>query len=194
MLLASLPTPVSSKFLGRDELGQSRTTVGRTRSRGVTVLAGPPDPYGLIGMVQTVYCYYFTAHSDTWALATECYRPWPSASPLRMATQKISALSWCGGAFRTGLSARPLARPSSQSSPAAKSFTATGATRPVVWLVPRPQRSLREVRVSHQGLTVTLLPKLAFFALWDCSADPCCTVSMGSLSPLRRTPKLHKDQ
>ena len=50
----------SSKFLGRDELGHSRTTVGLTRSRGVTVLAGPPDPYGLIGMVQTLYCYYFT--------------------------------------------------------------------------------------------------------------------------------------
>ena len=29
----------SSKFLGRDELGHSRTTVGLTRSRGVTVLA-----------------------------------------------------------------------------------------------------------------------------------------------------------
>ena len=42
------------KFLGLDELGHSRTTVGLTRSRGVTVLAGPPDPYGLIGMVQTV--------------------------------------------------------------------------------------------------------------------------------------------
>ena len=35
----------SSKFLGRDELGHSRTTVGLTRSRGVTVVAGPPDPY-----------------------------------------------------------------------------------------------------------------------------------------------------
>ena len=55
----------SSKFLGRDELGHSRTTVGLTRSRGVTVVAGPPHPYGLIGMVQTVYCYYFTAHSTT---------------------------------------------------------------------------------------------------------------------------------
>ena len=30
----------SSKFLGRDELGHSRTTVGLTRSRAVTVLAG----------------------------------------------------------------------------------------------------------------------------------------------------------
>ena len=52
----------SSKFLGRDELGHSRTTVGLTRSRGVTVVAGPPDPYGLIGMIQTIYGYYYTAH------------------------------------------------------------------------------------------------------------------------------------
>ena len=63
----------SSKFLGRDELGHSRTTVGLTRSRGVTVVAGPPDPYGLIGMVQTVYCYYYTAHSTTWEPGTEVY-------------------------------------------------------------------------------------------------------------------------
>ena len=51
----------SSKFLGRDELGHSRTTVGLTRSGGVTVVAGPPDPYGLIGMIQTIYCYYSAA-------------------------------------------------------------------------------------------------------------------------------------
>ena len=63
----------SSKFLGRDELGHSRTTVGLTRSRGVTVVAGPPDPYGLIGMVQTIYCYYFTAHSTAWEPDTVVY-------------------------------------------------------------------------------------------------------------------------
>ena len=63
----------SSKFLGRDELGHSRTTVRLTRSCGVTVLAGPPDPYGVIGMVQTIYCYYFTAHSTTWTLDPEVY-------------------------------------------------------------------------------------------------------------------------
>ena len=45
----------SSKFLGRDELGHSRTTVGLARSRGVTVVAGCPDPHGLIGMIQTIY-------------------------------------------------------------------------------------------------------------------------------------------
>ena len=36
-------------------------------------LGWPPDPYGLIGMVQTVYCYYFTAHSTTWTLDPEAY-------------------------------------------------------------------------------------------------------------------------
>ena len=40
--------------------------MGLTRSRGVTVVAGPPDPYGLIGMIQTIYCYYYTAYSTTW--------------------------------------------------------------------------------------------------------------------------------
>ena len=35
----------SSKFLGRDEMGHSRTTVGLMRARGTTVLAGPPDPW-----------------------------------------------------------------------------------------------------------------------------------------------------
>ena len=42
-------------------------------SRGVTVVAGPPDPYGLIGMVQTIYCCYYTAHSTTWEPDAEVY-------------------------------------------------------------------------------------------------------------------------
>ena len=39
----------------------------------VTLVAGPPDPYGLIGMVQTIYCYYFTAHSTAWEPDTVVY-------------------------------------------------------------------------------------------------------------------------
>ena len=54
----------SSKFLGRDELGHSQRTVGLTRSHGVTVVAGPLDPYGLIGMIQTIYyCCHFKSRT-----------------------------------------------------------------------------------------------------------------------------------
>ena len=56
----------SSKFLGCHEQGHSRTTVGLTRSRGVTLLAGPPDRYGLIGMLQILYCYYATGFASLW--------------------------------------------------------------------------------------------------------------------------------
>ena len=55
----------SSKFLGCSEQGHSRTTVGLTRSRG-TVLAGAPDRYGLIGMIQVLYCYYATGFASLW--------------------------------------------------------------------------------------------------------------------------------
>ena len=36
-------------------------------------MAGAPDPCSLIGMVQTVYCYNFTAHSASWTLDPEAY-------------------------------------------------------------------------------------------------------------------------
>ena len=75
MRLATAHTAIvlfgSSKFLGRDELGHSRTTVGLTRLRGVTVLVAPLISIVSIGMVQTVY--YFTAHGAMWALDAEVY-------------------------------------------------------------------------------------------------------------------------
>ena len=40
----------------------------------MTVLAGP-DPYGLIGMIQTVYCYYFTALACTVPAMLEVLQP-----------------------------------------------------------------------------------------------------------------------
>ena len=85
MPLASRPTHVLSCTDRRDELGHSRTTVGLTRSRGVTVLAGP---YRLVGMIQTIHCYYFTAHSDTWALSTE---PFACSVPVML---EIMQLTW----------------------------------------------------------------------------------------------------
>ena len=60
----------SSKFLGCHEQGHSRATVGLTRSRGVTLLAGPPDRYGLIGMLQVLYCYYATGFASLWTAPT----------------------------------------------------------------------------------------------------------------------------
>ena len=44
-------------------MGHRRTTEGLTCARGTTIIAGPPDPYGLIGMVQTAYAYHFPVYS-----------------------------------------------------------------------------------------------------------------------------------
>ena len=51
-----------SGFIGQDEAGHGRSTVGLTRARGTTIILGPPDPYGLVGLVQTTYAYYFCPH------------------------------------------------------------------------------------------------------------------------------------
>ena len=48
-----------SGFIGQDEAGHGRSTVGLTRARGTTIILGPPDPYGLAGLVRTTYAYYF---------------------------------------------------------------------------------------------------------------------------------------
>ena len=57
-----------SGFLGRDESGHGRSTVGLTRARGTTIIMGPPDSQGLIGMVQAVLAYYFVAYCASWHL------------------------------------------------------------------------------------------------------------------------------
>ena len=56
------PTPpcwslANRGFIGQDEAGHGRSTVGLTRARG-TIILGPPDPYpyGLTGLVQTFFC------------------------------------------------------------------------------------------------------------------------------------------
>ena len=54
-----------SEFIEQDEAGHGRSTVGLTRARGTTILLGPPDPYGLTGLVQTTYAYCFTVHTLT---------------------------------------------------------------------------------------------------------------------------------
>ena len=39
-----------------------------TRARGSTLLMDPPDPYGLIGLVQTVLAYHYAVYSADWQL------------------------------------------------------------------------------------------------------------------------------
>ena len=83
-----------------------------------------------------------------------------------------------------------------------RSYTSARTHRPVAWLVPlqagpclRFPRATQTVRslplptegnapVVHQGITVTLLPKLAFFTLWDCSAERTHSRWTRSLLPM----------
>ena len=59
------------KALGRDELQSYQLVLPACEG---SLSCGPPNPYGLIGMVQTVHCYNFTAHSTTtWTLDPEVY-------------------------------------------------------------------------------------------------------------------------
>ena len=57
-----------SGFVGTDEAGHGRSTVGLTRARDTTILLDPPDPYGLTGLVQTTYAYCFSVHTAYWQL------------------------------------------------------------------------------------------------------------------------------
>ena len=73
-----------SGFLGLHEAGHGRSTVGLTRARGPTLLIGPPDPYGLIGLVQTVLANHYAVYSADWQL--------PDAlPPLSAAPQDLAA-------------------------------------------------------------------------------------------------------
>ena len=166
-------------------LGHSRTTVGLTRSRGVTVVAGPPDPYGLIGMIQTIYSYYYTAHSTTWELDAAVYpfddRPQDILDTIR----PLEPVSWGSvplalritfpdatcHALRLTLRRRRLPRDEGpvlapDGSPVYPKVTGSQARN--------TQRVLRltlpttgTAPLEQDGFIVELLPKLAFFTLWD---------------------------
>ena len=81
----------SSKFLGRDQLGHSRTTVGLTRLREVTVLAG----------IQTI-CQYiaecFTCAAPSGQCA--CLTKWPLAIVRVEQAMACSRLRHAGHAAR----------------------------------------------------------------------------------------------
>ena len=73
MLPDSLPTPLfliygKSGFLARTEAGHGRSTLSLTRARDSTLIMGLPDPYGLLGLVQTVLAFYYVVHSADWLL------------------------------------------------------------------------------------------------------------------------------
>ena len=83
-----------SEFIGQDAAGHGRSTVGLTRARGTTILLGPPDPYGLTGLVQTTYAYYFTVHTAYWQLPDA---PLPlnlGSQDLAAALRPLDATSW----------------------------------------------------------------------------------------------------
>ena len=58
------------------------------------MLAGPSDPYELIGTIQIICCYHFTAHSASWSLATECYPFVCSVPAILEVLQLFAAATW----------------------------------------------------------------------------------------------------
>ena len=83
-----------SGFIGQDEAGHGRSTVGLTRARGTTILQGPPDPYGLTGLVQTTYAYYFTVHTADWQLPDAPIPLSLVSQDLFAALRPLEATSW----------------------------------------------------------------------------------------------------
>ena len=83
-----------SEFVGQDEAGHGRSTVGLTRARGTTIILGPPDLYGLAGLVQTTYAYYFTVHTSDWQLSDAPLPLTLGPQDLFAALRPLEATSW----------------------------------------------------------------------------------------------------
>ena len=68
--------------------------MGLTRARGPTLLMGPPDPCGLIGLVQTVLAYHYVVYSADWLLPDAL--PPLSAAPqdLAAAVRPLETATW----------------------------------------------------------------------------------------------------
>ena len=83
-----------SGFLGLNEAGHGRSTVGLTRARGSTLVMGPPDLYGVVGLVQTVLAHYSVVYSADWLLPDTlpplCSAPQDIAEVVR----PLEAASW----------------------------------------------------------------------------------------------------
>ena len=154
-----------SGFIGTDEAGHGRSTVGLTRARGITILLlSPPDPYGLTGLVQTTYAYYFSVHTAYWQL--------PDAPlPLSLGPQDVGDVL------------RPLDATSWAEVPLALQLH-TPKGRTVGWYGTNQQGAFLQIchttpkirlRLPHygneevlqDGYRLILLPKLAYYAMWD---------------------------
>ena len=83
-----------SEFIGQDEAGHGRSTVGLTRARGTTSLLGPSDPDGLTGLVQTTYAYCFTVHTAYWQLPDASLPLSLGSQDLFAALRPLEATSW----------------------------------------------------------------------------------------------------
>ena len=83
-----------SGFLGRTEAGHGRSTVGLTRARGSTLIMGPPVPYGLLGLVQTVLAYYCVVYSADWLLPDTLPPLRPLPQDIAAVVRPLDATSW----------------------------------------------------------------------------------------------------
>ena len=76
--------------LGLNEMGYGRTTVGLTLACGSTIIAEPPDSYGLLGVVQALHADYVTVHSTrlphhAFDTMSDFQNPEPTAAPIWVA-------------------------------------------------------------------------------------------------------------
>ena len=83
-----------SGFIGYDEAGHGRSTVSLTRAGGTTIILDPRDPYGLTGLVQTTYAYYFTVHTADWQLPDAPLPVSLGSQDLFAALRPLEATSW----------------------------------------------------------------------------------------------------
>ena len=59
-----------------------------------TIILGPPDPYGLAGLVQTIYAYYFTVRTSDWQLPDAPLPLTLGPQDLFAALRPLEATSW----------------------------------------------------------------------------------------------------
>ena len=194
-----------SGFIGTDEAGHGRSTVGLTRARGTTIVLGPPDPYGLTGLVQTTYAYYFSVHTAYWQLPDAPLPLSLGSQDVVNALRPLDATSWAEVPLalqihtpqgrtvllRLTLKRRKLPHPSFDPESALPIFPrATGpeanhcywgycgsrTDRTLGWYGTNQQGAFLRIchttpkirlRLPHYGYRLILLPKLAYYAMWD---------------------------
>ena len=202
-----------SGFIGQDEAGHGRSTVGLTRARGTTIIVGPPNPYGLVGLVQTTYAYYFTVHTSDWQLPEAPLPLTLGPQDLFAALRPLEATSWAEVPLalqiqnpegrtvllRLTLKRRRLPHPSfdpmselpiyprvtgSEANHCFWGYCGSRTNRIFAWYGTNqygaflricnttPKIRLRlphtgSEEVLQDGYRLVLLPKLAFYAMWD---------------------------